>query len=477
MGSFKLGLSKLTMKLLLVTAATAAIALAAPYNPYSAYNLSPIPSYYYAPYNTISGGVPSTAYATYSNLYSPYNTVSYSNQVPTATNAQLKSSPSYKIQKAAPAPKSSSPSKTSVPFSDPARLDDFISPGPQYTGNYIGKQLDKVAVLPSATSALAYMKSYFGDGDLCSESGIAYMKSILSGASGAEANAAAEAAYKAAWAKGARLVPGSACEASEGAFKEAYSSGEGSILESARAFVDNWPGLKTGNPCAVSGKAYMDAIIEGKSVDDAGYLSGRAFIVAFGDLARTGKSIEDPACADAAKAFIESANPPDSASAESAKAFIDATLSTSASGYDPVCAKSALAYMDAFASGKSALTSNLIAAKAFFEEYAKGSSPGPDSPCVKATLSYSANSPTASKANKDAMLAFINQAVNDGPEVFTDPVCGAATIAYLDSKIAGKTDKEAGADSAEAYIQAFAANGGKRTEACKRSAEAYIKTF
>merc|ERR1712055_1287371 len=408
MGSFKLGLSKLTMKLLLVTAATAAIALAAPYNPYSAYNLSPIPSYY----------------------YNPYNTVSYSNQVPTATNAQLKSSPSYKIQKAAPAlaPKSSSPSKTSVPFSDPARLDDFISPGPQYTGNYIGKQLDKVAVLPSATSALAYMKSYFGDGDLCSESGIAYMKSILSGASGAEANAAAEAAYKAAWAKGARLVPGSACEASEDAFKEAYSSGEGSILESARAFVDNWPGLKTGNPCAVSGKAYMDAIIEGKSIDDAGYLSGRAFIVAFGDLARTGKSIEDPAC-----------------------------------GYDPVCAKSALAYMDAFASGKSALTSNLIAAKAFFEEYAKGSSPGPDSPCVKATLSYSANSPTASKANKDAMLAFINQAVNDGPEVFTDPVCGAATIAYLDSKIAGKTDKEAGADSAEAYIQAFAANGGKRT--------------
>merc|ERR1712032_594509 len=461
MGSFKLGLSKLTMKLLLVTAATSAIALAAPYNPYSGYNLSPIPSYYYAPYNTISGGVPSTAYATYSNLYSPYNTVSYSNQDPTATNAQLKSSPSYKIQKAAPAlaPKSSSPSKTSVPFSDPARLDDFISPGPQYTGNYIGKQLDTVAVLPSATSALAYMKSYFGDGDLCSESGIAYMKSILSGASGAEANAAAEAAYKAAWAKGARLVPGSACEASEGAFKEAYSSGEGSILESARAFVDNWPGLKTGNPCAVSGKAYMDAIIEGKSIDDAGFLSGRAFIVAFGDLARTGKSIEDPACADAAKAFI------------------DATLSTSASGYDPVCAKSALAYMDAFASGKGALTSNLIAAKAFFEEYAKGSSPGPDSPCVKATLSYSANSPTASKANKGAMLAFINQAVNDGPEVFTDPVCGAATIAYLDSKIAGKTDKEAGADSAEAYIQAFAANGGKRTEACKRSAEAYIKTF
>merc|ERR1711971_717202 len=343
MGSFKLGLSKLTMKLLLVTAATAAIALAAPYNPYAHYNLNPYSSYY-SPYNGISGGVPSAVYATYSSPYSPTSyksQISYSSQVPTATNAQLKTSTSYKIQKPAPAPapKSSSPSKTSVPFSDPARLDDYISPGPQYTGNYVGKQFDK--------------------GDLCGASGIAYMKSILSGASGAEANAVAEAAYKAAWAKGARLVPGSACEASDIAFKEAYASGEGSILESARAFVDNWPGLKTGNPCAVSGKAYMDAIIEGKSVDDAGYLSGRAFIVAFGDLARSGKSIEDSACADAAQAFIESANPPDNASVESAKAFIDATLTTSASGYDPVCAHSALAYMDAFASGKSALTSNL----------------------------------------------------------------------------------------------------------------------
>merc|ERR1712222_103803 len=183
MGSFKLGLSKLTMKLLLVTAATAAIALAAPYNPYSPYNLSPIPSYY----------------------YSPYNAVSYSNQVPTATNAQLKISPSYNIPKSASSntPKSSSSSNA---YRSPTHLDGVIPKG--QTGNYIGKQLDKVAVLPSATSALAYMKSYFGDGDLCSESGIAYMKSILSGASGAEANAAAEAAYKAAWAKGARLAPG-----------------------------------------------------------------------------------------------------------------------------------------------------------------------------------------------------------------------------------------------------------------------------
>merc|ERR1712222_215337 len=297
------------------------------------------------------------------------------------------------------------------------------------TGNYAGKQAAKVVVQASAESALAYMRAFLDKDDLCGASGLAYMESILSGKTGAEANADAEAAYKAAWEAGARIVPGSACEASEAAFKSAYSSGDDSILTSALAFVKAWPGVKSGNPCAVSGLAYMEAIVDGKSEDDAGYLSAKAFIGAFGDLAKAGKSIDDPACAAAAKSFITAANPPDSASAESAKAFIDATWGTDFEGYDPVCAASALAYMDAL----------------------------------------------AASANSDAMIAFINQAVEDG--VGADPVCAAATIAFLDAKIAKKSDKEAGAASAEAYIEAFAANGGKRSEACKKSAEAYIKTF
>jgi len=343
------------------------------------------------------------------------------------------------------------------------------------TGNYAGKQAAKVVVRASAESALAYMRAFLDKNDLCGASGLAYMESILSGKTGAQANADAEASYKAAWKAGARIVPGSACEASEAAFKTAYISGEDSILESALAFVKAWPGVRSGNPCAVSGLAYMEAIVDGKSEDDAGYISAKAFIKAFGDIARAGKSIDDPACAAAAKSFISAANPPDSASAESAKAFIDATLSSDFEGYDPVCAASALAYMDAFAAGNDALTSNLIAAKAFYQEYSKGTSPGTNSPCVKATLAYASKSSIASKANSDAMIAFINQAVEDG--VGADPVCAAATIAYLDAKIAKKSDKEAGAASAEAYIQAFAANGGKRSEACKKSAEAYIKTF
>ena len=281
--------------------------------------------------------------------------------------------------------------------------------------NKIRKQPStKKVIKPSAESALAYMKIFFGEEDLCSASGLAYLENILNGKTGAEANDAAEAAYKAEWAKGTRLRPGSACEKANVAFIESYNSGKETILESALAFVKTWPGLQEGNPCAVSGKAYMEAIIEGKSIDEAGLLSGKAFIKAFGDLARSGKSVVDSSCAAAAKSFISGSNIPDSASAESAMAFIDATLGSSSSGYDPVCAASALAYMDAFAAGKDSLTANLIAAKAFYQEYAKGTSPGPNSPCVKASLAYAAKTQAPDGRNSDAMVAFIKQAVKDG---------------------------------------------------------------
>ena len=51
----------------------------------------------------------------------------------------------------------------------------------------------------------------------------------------------------------------------------------------------------------------------------------------------------------------------------------------------------------------------------------------------------------------------------------------AATLAFLDAKIAKSSDKEASAAAADAYIEANAANGGKRSEACRKAAEAYIK--
>merc|ERR1712158_18454 len=347
-------------------------------------------------------------------------------------------------------------SKSPVPFSEPTRVDNII-PATQ-VGSYFGKQLEQIASHPAASAGLAYMRNYFGKDDLCGELALAYTETILGGGSGSQAMANAEAAFKAGWSKGARIPPGSPCSAVEVAFKEAYASGDAdAVMEAALAFVNNWPGLQEGNPCSVSSKAYMDAILAGNSVNSAGLISGKAFIAAVGNAARYGRNINDPACAAAAKAFI------------------DSTLTSSSSEYDPVCAASALAYMDASASGKNPLTSGLIAAKAFFQEYTKGASPRVHSPCVKAALGFAASSPSPYRTGNNAMVAFVNQAVKQ--KAFLDPVCGAASIAFLDAKIAGKSDKKAGAAAAEAYIESFASNGGRRTEACKRAAEAFVKTL
>ena len=71
------------------------------------------------------------------------------------------------------------------------------------------------------------------------------------------------------------------------------------------------------------------------------------------------------------------------------------------------------------------------------------------------------------------MAAFIDNAVEGGNAV-ADPVCAAATLAFIEAKIAKSSYKEARSAAADAYIEAHAANNGKRTEACRKAAEAYI---
>merc|ERR1711964_544687 len=273
----------------------------------------------------------------------------------------------------------------------------------EITGAYKSEPLK--VVRPTTEAALAYMKQFFGE-DLCAAAAQAYMESLLSGESGAKASEAAEIAYKAAWRAGARIEPGSPCASAEASFRSNYDSGKDTITNAALAFAKSWPGLEEGNPCSVSSKTYMESIIGGKSIDDAGLT--------------------------AAKAFIE-----------------------------------------AYADGKDQLTSTLLPAKTFYKSYTSGNPPSPSSPCVKANLAFAAKSPLSDSKSNAAMAAFIDKAVEDGNAV-ADPVCAAATLAFLDAKIAKSSDKEASSAAADAYIEAHAANDGKRTEACRKAAEAYI---
>merc|ERR1711872_405857 len=335
-------------------------------------------------------------------------------------------------------------------------------------GEYKGEPLK--VVRPTTEAALAFMKDFFGE-DLCSSAAQAYMESVLSGESGAKASEAAEIAYKAAWRAGARVEPGSPCASAEASFRSSYDSGKDTVTNAALAWAKSWPGLEEGNPCSVSSKTYMESIIGGKSIDDAGLSAAKAFIGAFADLAKSGNAVVDASCTKAAKEFIRNSNGPDSAASDAAQAFIDAT--SSSNGYDPVCTDAALTYMEAYADGKDQLTSTLLAAKTFYKSYTSGNPPSPSSPCVKANLAFVAKSPLSDSQNNAAMTAFIDKAVEDGNAV-ADPVCAAATLAFLDAKIAKRSDKEASSAAADAYIEAHAANNGKRTEACRKAAEAYI---
>merc|ERR1711974_462833 len=342
----------------------------------------------------------------------------------------------------------------------------------EITGAYKSEPLK--VVRPTTEAALAYMKQFFGE-DLCAAAAQAYMESLLSGESGAKANEAAEIAYKAAWRAGARVEPGSPCASAQASFRSSYDSGSKNIITNAAlAWAKSWPGLDEGNPCSVSTKTYMESIIGGKSTDAAGTATAKAFIGAFADLAKSGNKVIDGSCSKAAKAFIRNSNGPDFAASDAAQSFIDATLSSNSKGYDPVCTDAALAYMEAYADGKDQLTSTLLAAKTFYKSYTSGNPPSPSSPCVKANLAFAAKSPLSDSKSNAAMAAFIDKAVEDGNAV-ADPVCAAATLAFLDAKIAKRSDKEAGSAAADAYIEAHAANNGKRTEACRKAAEAYIK--
>merc|ERR1711990_85371 len=340
----------------------------------------------------------------------------------------------------------------------------------EITGAYKTESGLKV-VRPTTKAALAYMKEFFGE-DLCSAAAQAYMESLLSGESGAKASEAAEIAYKAAWRAGARVEPGSPCASAEASFRSSYDSGKDRVTDAALSFANSWPGLEEGNPCSVSTKTYMESIIGGKSTEDAGLSAAKAFIGAFADLAKSGNKVIDGSCSKAAKAFIRNSNGPDFAASDAAQSFIDATLSSNSKGYDPVCTDAALAYMEAYADGKDQLTSTLLAAKTFYKSLSGGSL-NPSSPCVKANLAFAAKSPLSDSKSNAAMAAFIDKAVADGNAV-ADPVCAAATLAFLDAKIAKSSDKEASSAAADAYIEANAANNGKRSEACRKAAEAYI---
>merc|ERR1719189_470652 len=219
--------------------------------------------------------------------------------------------------------------------------------------------------------------------------------------------------------------------------------------------------------CAAAAQAYMESLLSGES----GAKASEAAEIAYKAAWRAGARVEPGSpCASAEASFRSSYDSGKDTVTNAALAFAKSWPGLEEGN---PCSVSTSTYMESIINGKSTNAATLSAAKAFYKSYTSGSPPNPSSPCVKANLAFAAKSPLGDSKSNAAMAAFIDQAVEDGNAV-ADPVCAAATIAFLDAKIAKSSDKEASSAAADAYIEAHAANDGKRTEACRKAAEAYI---
>ena len=331
---------------------------------------------------------------------------------------------------------------------------------------------------PSAAAALAYMNNVFND-DLCGIPAQAYVKTVLDGKSRDAAYAEATRAYVNAYNQGSRLESGSACEAADIAWREAFVAGRDPTYESTKVFMDNWPGLEDGNPCATAGVDYVNAITNGKTHLEAGRIATVGYANAFKNLARKGAPLRDEACKEATKAFMKAIpEKPDPARAVAFNAFMNKIFEEDAPAYDPVCLRALESYIDSYVSGDDLLTSNLKAARAFFEEFNKGSNIPADSPCVAATLSYASqirNKP--SPPSQAAMIAYITEAIKSG-ERRIDPACAAATSAYWDAYIEDKDEASANEAAGIAYLEALDKYPAiDETSACAKATRAYIDDF
>ena len=244
--------------------------------------------------------------------------------------------------------------------------------------------------------------------------------------------------------------------------------------------MENWHGVKEGNPCAVSGVDYVKAIMSGKTHLQANQIAAVSFAQAIKQLAMSGKELKDKACRDSTLAFFKAVQKkPDPANAAAFTAFMEKIYKGGRDVYDPVCFASLEGFMDAYMKGEDLLSSNLASAKTFFTAFIKGDSNMPaDSPCVAATLAYVKElAKKPSNPNAAAMVSYIAEAITH-KERKLDPVCAAATLAYWEAYAEHKSEAKANEAAAIAYLETLDKHPDfDQTSACAKSAKAYMENF
>merc|ERR1712045_724055 len=211
----------------------------------------------------------------------------------------------------------------------------------------------------------------------------------------------------------------------------------------ARAALNFINAIGGSDLCGQASRAYIEAVIGGKSGQQAAAAARQAYI---GGYSQGLRNTEDTPCAAAEASFRKTYGSDKNSVLEAALAYMNAAPSTT-------CGEAGKAYVAAITTGESGARAGLFAARAFIDAADGGFTP--DAACTAALQGFSK---TAGKATANLNSAF---------ESFV-----SAASAYIDAKIAKKTDEGALGAAAKAYIAALSANPGAGS-ACAKAASAF----
>merc|ERR1712212_768941 len=193
--------------------------------------------------------------------------------------------------------------------------------------------------------------------------------------------------------------------------------------------------------CGQASRAYIEAVVGGKSGQQAAAAARQAYI---GGYSQGLRNEEDTPCAAAEASFRKTYGSDKNSVLEAALAYMNAAPSTT-------CGEAGKAYVAAITTGESSARAGLFAARAFIDAADGGFTP--DAACTAALQGFSKTAGKATANLNSAFESFVSSA-----SAGADPVCTAAAGAYIDAKIAKKTDEGALGAAAKAYIAALSAN-------------------
>ena len=222
----------------------------------------------------------------------------------------------------------------------------------------------------------------------------------------------------------------------------------------ARAALNFINAIGGSDLCGQASRAYIEAVIGGKSGQQAAGAARQAYI---GGYSQGLRNEEATPCAAAEASFRKNYGSDKNGVLEAALAYMNAAPST-------LCGEAGKAYIAAITTGEPSARAGLFAARAFIDAADGGITP--DAACTSALQGFAKTTGGSGNLNS-AFETFISSA-----SAGTDPVCTAAAGAYIDAKIAKKSDEGALGAAAKAYIAALGANPGAGA-ACSKAASSF----